>query len=72
MGNNSNSFVVFRIRLKFWLMILMGVKNNRTKYEPQINGGRRKRVLQMADLSFKGGASSAVRAQWNYLGVWPY
>ena len=33
MGKNHNSVLVFRVRLKFWWRILMGVKNNHTKYE---------------------------------------
>ena len=36
MGKNRNTVVVFRIGLKFWWMIPMGVKNNHTKYGPQI------------------------------------
>ena len=33
MGKNQNSVVVPRIRLKFWWMIPMGVRDNHTKYE---------------------------------------
>ena len=35
MGKNQNSVVVLRIRLKFWWMIPMGVRDNPTKYEPE-------------------------------------
>ena len=35
MGKNQNSVVVLRIRLKFWWMIPMGVRDNHTKYEPE-------------------------------------
>ena len=35
MGKNQNSVVVLRIRLKFWCMIPMGVRDNHTKYEPE-------------------------------------
>ena len=35
MGKNKISAVVLRIRLKFWRMIPMGVRNNHTKYEPK-------------------------------------
>ena len=35
MGKNQNSVVVLRIRLKFWWMIPMGVRDNDTKYEPE-------------------------------------
>ena len=35
MGKNSNSVVVLQIRLKFWWMIPMGVRDNHTKYEPE-------------------------------------
>ena len=35
MGKNQNSAVVLRIRLKFWCMIPMGVRDNPTKYEPE-------------------------------------
>ena len=35
MGKNQNSVVVLRIRLKFWWMIPMGVRDNHTKYEPK-------------------------------------
>ena len=35
MGKNQNSVVVLRIRLKFWLMIPMGVKYNHTKVEQE-------------------------------------
>ena len=34
MGKNQNSVVMFRIRLKFWLMIPMGVRDKDTMYEP--------------------------------------
>ena len=33
MGKNQISVVVLRIRLKFWWMIPMGVRDNHTKYE---------------------------------------
>ena len=33
MGKNQNSVVVLRIRLKFWWMMPMGVRDNHTKYE---------------------------------------
>ena len=33
MGKNQNSVVVLWIWLKFWLMILMGVKYHHTKFE---------------------------------------
>ena len=35
MGKNHSSVVVFRIRLKFWWMLPMGVRDNHTKYEPE-------------------------------------
>ena len=35
MGKNQNSVVVLQIRLKFWWMIPMGVRDNHTKYEPE-------------------------------------
>ena len=35
MGKNQTSVVVLRIRLKFWWMIPMGVRDNHTKYEPE-------------------------------------
>ena len=35
MGKNQNSVVVLPIRLKFWWMIPMGVRDNHTKYEPE-------------------------------------
>ena len=35
MGKNQNSVLVLRIRLKFWWMIPMGVRDNHTKYEPE-------------------------------------
>ena len=35
MGKNQNSIVVLRIRVKFWWMIPMGVRDNHTKYEPE-------------------------------------
>ena len=35
MGKNQMSVVVLRIRLKFWWMIPMGVRDNHTKYEPE-------------------------------------
>ena len=35
MGKNENSVVVLQIRLKFWWMIPMGVKYNRTKFEQE-------------------------------------
>ena len=35
MGENQNSVVVLRIRLKFWGMIPMGVRDNHTKYEQE-------------------------------------
>ena len=33
MGENQNSVVVLQIRLKFWWMIPMGVRDNHTKFE---------------------------------------
>ena len=35
MGKNQNSVVVLHIRLKFWWMIPMGVRDNHTKFEPE-------------------------------------
>ena len=35
MGQNQNSVVVLRIRMKFWWMIPMGVKYNHTKFEQE-------------------------------------
>ena len=35
MGKNQNSVVVLHIRLKFWWMIPMGVRDNHTKYEQE-------------------------------------
>ena len=35
MGKSHSSVVVLRIRPKFWWMLLMGVRNNHTKYEPK-------------------------------------
>ena len=35
MGKNQNSVVVLRIRLKFWWMIPMGVRDGHTQYEPE-------------------------------------
>ena len=35
MGENQNSVVVLRIRLKFWWMIPIGVRDNHTKFEPE-------------------------------------
>ena len=35
MGQNQNSVVVLRIRVKFWWMIPMGVKYNHTKFEQE-------------------------------------
>ena len=35
MGKNQTSVVVLRIRVKFWWMIPMGVRDNHTKYEPE-------------------------------------
>ena len=35
MGKNQNSVVVLQIRLKFWWMIPMGVRDNHTKYEQE-------------------------------------
>ena len=35
MGKNRNSVVVLHIRLKFWWMIPMGVRDNHTKFEPE-------------------------------------
>ena len=35
MGENQNSVVVLRIRLKFWWMIPMGVKYNHTEFEQE-------------------------------------
>ena len=35
MGKNQKSVVVLQIRLKFWWMIPMGVRDNHTKYEPE-------------------------------------
>ena len=36
MCKNHNSVVVLRAPLKFWWMIPMGVKDNHTKFEPEI------------------------------------
>ena len=52
MGKNQNSVVVLHIRLKFWWMILMGVKYNHTKFEQESQRRRRERDSQGADLSF--------------------
>ena len=35
MGKNQNSVVVLRIRLKFWWMIPMDVRDNHTKFEQE-------------------------------------
>jgi hypothetical protein len=35
MGKNQNSVVVLQIRVKFWWMIPMGVRDHHTKYEPE-------------------------------------
>ena len=35
MGKNQTSVVVLHIRLKFWWMIPMGVRDNHTKFEPE-------------------------------------
>ena len=35
MGKNQNSVVVLQIRVKFWWMIPMGVRDNHTKFEPE-------------------------------------
>ena len=35
MNKNHSSIVVLRIRPKFWWMLPMGVRDNRTKYEPE-------------------------------------
>ena len=35
MGKNQNPVVLFRIPLKFWWMIPMGVKYNYTKFEQE-------------------------------------
>ena len=35
MGENQNSVVLLRIRLKFWWMIPMGVKYNHTEFEQE-------------------------------------
>ena len=35
MAKNQTSLVVLRIRLKFWWMIPMGVRDNRTKFEQE-------------------------------------
>ena len=40
MGKNQNSVVVLQIRLKFWWMIPMGVRDNHTKYEPETHWWR--------------------------------
>ena len=39
MGKNQNSVVVFRIWVKFWCMIPMGVKYNHTKRNPTVAAG---------------------------------
>ena len=52
MGKNQNSVVVLHIPLKFWWMILMGVKYNHTKFEQESQRRRRERDPQGADLSF--------------------
>ena len=35
MGKNHSSVAVLRIRAKFWWMLLMGVRDNHTKYEQE-------------------------------------
>ena len=35
MGENLISVVVLRVRPKFWWMLLMGVRDNHTRYEPK-------------------------------------
>ena len=35
MGKNQTSVVVLHIRLKFWWMIPMRVRDNHTKFEPE-------------------------------------
>ena len=56
MGENRNSVVVLQIRVKFWWMVAIGVRDNHTKYEPKnqrwrpgtgvASGGRRFQKLQ--------------------------
>ena len=41
MGKTHNSVAVLWIRLKFWWMIPLGVKNHRTNFEPKTQGWRR-------------------------------
>ena len=38
---------------EIWWMIPLGVKNNRTKFSPKLNGGSRERVSRVADLQFR-------------------
>ena len=45
MGKNQISVVVLRIRLKIWWMILMGVRDNHTRYEPETQRWRPRMVV---------------------------
>ena len=52
-ANYQNSFMVLWIRLNFWWMMRMGVKDIHTKCEQETQWWWRKWVWQVADLGFK-------------------
>ena len=53
MGKNQNSVVVLQIRVKFWWMIPMGVKNNHSKFEQETQRWRSGTGLASGGPQFK-------------------
>ena len=52
MGKNQ-SVVVLHIRLKFWWMIPMGVRDNHTKFEPETQWWRPGMGVKWRNLQFR-------------------